>query len=188
MIVSMAIYQPSLLMFGKNKLAVCADRAAEMGFDESKIVFIHAVQVFAYMTEPTLNRKKDVYRKCGRSESDSSVTFSRHPFCMTLSEKKIMANMDFFVNEVGCKPSDVALCPVLLGLSLDRRMRPRWLVVEMLKSRGLLKNPTGVNSLFKLSEKKYLKKYIFEYRENIPRLLEFYRGTLSKEEIFTGVF
>ncbi|KAG8389447.1 hypothetical protein BUALT_Bualt02G0230400 [Buddleja alternifolia] len=182
-IVSLVVYQPSLIILGKNRLSDYMDRAVEMGFDKSKIVFIHALQVFGDMSESTLKRKMEVYGKCGWSESDITGAFLRFPLCMTISEKKIIANMDFLVNEVGCKPGDVAQSPVLLGLNLDKRMRPRWLVVRILKTKKLLKKTNSFTTLFKMSEEIFLKNYIMRYQEVIPQLLDFYQGKLSLHEL-----
>ncbi|KAI3449526.1 hypothetical protein Pfo_006191 [Paulownia fortunei] len=182
-IVSLVMYQPSLLIIGKKKLAVYVDRVAEMGFDISRRLFIHAIRVFTDMTESTLKHKMDVYRSCGWSEPDIIAAFIRNPLCMKLSEKKIMANMDFLVNKLGCKPGAVAQCPVLLGLNLDKRMKPRCLVARILNEKGLLKKMTGVTTLLKMSEEKFLKRYIVDYKEDIPQLLDIYQGKLSVPEM-----
>ncbi|KAK6164752.1 hypothetical protein DH2020_001616 [Rehmannia glutinosa] len=181
-IVSLIMYQPSLLTIGKDKLAVYVDRAVEMGFDLSKGGFVHAIQVFVDLSESTLKHKMEVYRKCGWSESDIVAVFLRYPLCMKLSEKKIMANMDFLVNELGCKPAAIAQRHVLLNFSLEKRIKPRCLVAKILNEKGL-KNMTGVTSLLIMSEEKFLKRYIAKYQEDIPELLDIYRGKLIPPEI-----
>ncbi|KAL0435845.1 UNVERIFIED_CONTAM: hypothetical protein Sradi_0292400 [Sesamum radiatum] len=84
---------------------------SQAGFDRRKIAFIFAIYAFL-----------------------------RNPFCMKVSEKKRIANMDFLVNELGCKPVAVAQCPVLLNFNLNKRMKPRCFVVQIWKAAGLLKN------------------------------------------------
>ncbi|KAK6141357.1 hypothetical protein DH2020_024907 [Rehmannia glutinosa] len=183
-IVSLVLYQPVLLVIGKEKLAVYVDRAVEMGFDMSKGVFIHAIRVFVDLTESTLKHKMEVYRRCGLSVSDVISAFLRHPHCMSLSEKKIMANMDFLVNKLGCEPATIAQCPVILGLSLEKRIKPRCLVARILNEKGLLnKTTSGMSTLLKMSEEKFLKRYIIKYQEDVPELLEIYHGKLNLLEI-----
>ncbi|KAL3647984.1 hypothetical protein CASFOL_008952 [Castilleja foliolosa] len=108
LIVSLVTYQPSLLVIPNEKLITYVDKAVEMGFDMSKTVFICVVRVFFNMSESTLEHKRDVFRKYGFSESDINAAFLRYPYCMSVSEKKISANMEFLLNEFGCKPVDVA--------------------------------------------------------------------------------
>ncbi|GFP83104.1 hypothetical protein PHJA_000453600 [Phtheirospermum japonicum] len=174
-IVSLVLYNPPLLLLSKETLAVRIDRAVEMGFDVTESGFVHAMKVFLGMSESTLKRKMEVYRMCGWSESETVAAFLRHPYCLKYSEKKIMANMDFLVNELGCKSLDVARCPVLLGLSLDKRIKPRCLVARVLNDKGL-KNTTSVTGLLILSEEMFLNRYIVKYEKDVPELLDIYRG------------
>ncbi|KAK6164760.1 hypothetical protein DH2020_001624 [Rehmannia glutinosa] len=178
-IVSLFLHQPFMLHIGRDKLAAHVDRAIEMGFDISKGKFIRAIQVFVDLSESTLKHKMEAYRKCGWSESDAIAAFSRYPLCMKLSEKKIMANMDFLVNKLGCKPAAIAQCPVILGMSLDKRIKPRCLVARILNEKGL-KNMTSVTYLLVVSEEKFLKRYIAKYKGDVPELLDIYRGKLSR--------
>ncbi|KAL6564244.1 hypothetical protein OROMI_015694 [Orobanche minor] len=160
-IVSLVVRQPELLITNKEKLAVCLDRAFEMGFDISKSAFVSSVRMFIIYSESALKQKMEVYRRCGWSESDIIAAFGKNPVCMALSEKKIMANMDFLVNELSYTPCAIAQCPVLLGLNLEKRMKPRCLIVRILNQSGFLKKTTSsVNTLLKMSEKKFLKRYI----------------------------
>ncbi|KAH6821774.1 hypothetical protein C2S53_015828 [Perilla frutescens var. hirtella] len=104
------------------------------------------------MSEWTLKSKRDVYGRCGWSESEVAAAFLRSPNCMTLSEKKITATLDFLVNELGLKAGDVARRPLLLTLNLDKRMRLRWSVAKILIAKGLLKESTSVAGLMVSSE------------------------------------
>ncbi|XP_028073200.1 uncharacterized protein LOC114275368 [Camellia sinensis] len=47
---------------------------------------------------------------------------------------------DFFVNKIGWESSLIARKPVLVSLSLEKRIVPRWAVYEVLLSKGLIKN------------------------------------------------
>ncbi|KAH6836685.1 hypothetical protein C2S53_007342 [Perilla frutescens var. hirtella] len=176
------VNQPSLLILGKEKFTACLDRAAEMGFDVSKSRFLDAVKVFACMSERTLKHKRDVYGRCGWSESEVDAAFVRSPNCMTLSENKIRANMDFLVSEVGLEAAAVARRPLLLSLNLDR-MRARWSVAKVLMTKGLLKESTRVATVMEISEEKFLKRYISDRLDDIPQLIDVYRGKLSLSEM-----
>ncbi|GFQ03328.1 hypothetical protein PHJA_002476600 [Phtheirospermum japonicum] len=182
-IVTLVMRQPSLLVLAKEKLAAHVDRAVAMGFDVSKGAFVHAIQVFASLTESTLKRKMEVYRRCGWSESETIAAFLKHPMCMILSEEKITATMDFFVDKSGCEPAAIAQCPVLLNLSLEKRIKPRCLVSRILNDKGL-KNMNSVVTFLLLSEELFLKRYIVKYEKDIPELLDIYLGKVEMD--FSG--
>ncbi|GFP85638.1 hypothetical protein PHJA_000707500 [Phtheirospermum japonicum] len=173
-IVSLIMRQPCVLLTNEEKLAVHVDRAVEMGFDVSRSTFVHAIHMFAGLSESTLKRKMEVYRRCGWSESDVIAAFLKHPICMGLSEKNITATMDFLVDALGCKPGAIAQCPVPLSYSLEKRIKPRCLVAGILIEKGLLKKRTL--RMLKISEEEFLERYIVKYEKDIPELLDIYRG------------
>ncbi|KAL6564245.1 hypothetical protein OROMI_015695 [Orobanche minor] len=178
-IVSLVVHHPGMLGVNKEKLAECVDSAVEMGFDISKRAFLVAIRIFVIYSESALQQRMGVYRRCGWSESDIVAAFGKNPICMALCEENIMANMDFLVNELGYAPCAIAQCPVLLGLNLEKRMKPRSLVVRILSQSGFLKKTTSsVNNFMKMSEKKFLKRYIVKYEKDIPELLDIYQGNM----------
>ncbi|GFQ03348.1 transcription termination factor 3 mitochondrial [Phtheirospermum japonicum] len=178
-IVSLVLYMPSVLIVSKDKMDAYVGRALEMGFDVCKSGFVLAIRVFIDLTESTLEQKKEVYRRCGWSESDIRAAFLKHPNCLKFSEKKIMANMNFLVNTLGCERDAIVQCPAFLGYSLDKRIKPRCLVAGILSDKGL-KSRTSLVTLLTLSEEKFLKRYIVEYEKDIPELLDIYRGKSRK--------
>ncbi|KAL3644794.1 hypothetical protein CASFOL_009974 [Castilleja foliolosa] len=151
------------------------DQAVAMGCDTSNGAFVHAVRVLASMKESTLKHKMEVYRRYGYTEFDINVSFLRYPFCMTISEKKITANLDFLVNTLGYKPAAIAQHPTLVSLSLEKRLKLRCLVARALNEKGL-KVMANMTTMLKLSEEKFLNQYIFKYEKDIPNLLDIYRG------------
>ncbi|KAH6821773.1 hypothetical protein C2S53_015827 [Perilla frutescens var. hirtella] len=183
-IASLLVKKPSMLILKKELFSAYVDRVVEMGFHRSRVVFVDALQVFGKMSESTVRHKMDVYRRCGWSESDLSSAFLKYPLCMKLSQKKIRANMDFLVDEVGFKAADVAQRPGVLDFNVEKRMRPRWIVTRVLKAKGLMKESTRITfNLFRMSEAMFLRRYIFDHEEEIPQLLDIYRGKLSLSEI-----
>ncbi|KAL3644802.1 hypothetical protein CASFOL_009982 [Castilleja foliolosa] len=179
-IVSLIMSNPPFLIITKEKLASCIDRAVEIGFDVTESGFVQAMKVFLGMSESTLKRKMEVYRMCGWSESETMDVFLRYPYCLKFSEKKIKFNMGYFVNELGFKASDVARCPVLLSLSLDKRMEPRCLVARILTGKGLkYTSGVSVNKLLRLPEDTFLESYIVPYEKDVPELLDIYLGKIE---------
>ncbi|GER24752.1 peroxisomal biogenesis factor [Striga asiatica] len=175
------VNHPQTLLVVKQKLETYVDLAVKMGFNVSTSTFAYAVKVFVELGESNLKRKMDIFKRCGWSEADVACAIRRFPNCMNVSEEKIVANMSFLVKELGREPGDVAQCPVLLNLSLERRMRPRCVVAGILGEKNLLKGGkvSSLNTLLKLSEKDFLKNYVVKYEKYVPELLDIYQGKLS---------
>ncbi|KAL7178108.1 hypothetical protein ACSBR2_031291 [Camellia fascicularis] len=81
--------------------------------------------------------------------------------------------MDFFVNKIGWESSLIARKPVLVSLSLEKRIVPRWAAYEVLLSKGLIKNNNNsfINMLVS-TEKCFLKKFVNCHEEEAPELLK----------------
>ncbi|GMN70813.1 hypothetical protein TIFTF001_054533, partial [Ficus carica] len=97
----------------------------EMGFDVMKVNFVVAMRVLRSMSKSKWESKVNAYKKWGWSDEEISKAFQRSPWCMGLSEDKITAALDFYSSKMGLTPSVIAKCPVVLTLSLEKRLVPR---------------------------------------------------------------
>ncbi|MBS2599745.1 hypothetical protein KFY57_26830, partial [Salmonella enterica subsp. enterica serovar Typhimurium] len=107
------------------------ERVKEMGFNTQQWQFVDAVFCLRSMTKSTWDKKVEVYRNWGLSEEEIHLAFRRNPWCMIASEDKINGAMDFYVNKMGCDSSFAARRPVLLQLSLKKRILPRGYVYQV---------------------------------------------------------
>ncbi|PIM98690.1 hypothetical protein CDL12_28828 [Handroanthus impetiginosus] len=165
-----------------DKLVKLLDKVTELGIDISKSIFIQAVKVLYSTSESSWEARKKAYHKWGWSESDILMAFSLHPVCMNLSEKKIMSEMDFFVNEMNCEAKAIARHPTVLFYSLEKRIMPRCRVVKLLTVKGLIKPLRNLVSLLRMTDKTFLEKFITKY-ENVPGLLDVYRRNLNLRDL-----
>ncbi|KAE8650391.1 uncharacterized protein LOC101210242 [Cucumis sativus] len=170
-------YQPRTFLINPIRFKEIVERVTEMGFNRQQLQFLVAVFALRAMTKSTWDKKVEVYRKWGLSEEQICSAFRRHPWCMMGSEDKINGAMDFFVNKMGCKSSFAATRPILVSLSMKKRLLPRGHVYQVLVSKGLIKN-ANFTSLFCSSEKRFIEKYINLHKEQIPGLLELYEQKL----------
>lgn len=150
----------------------------EMGFDPSKLVFTLAVLARSAQSKSGWEKKVGVYKRWGWSDEEVLAAFKRNPWCMMSSEEKIMAVMDFLVNNMGCESSYVAEHPILLLLSLEKRLIPRASVLQFLQSNKLIDEKPNLATLFKYSEKSFLHKFVDGFDE-APQLLKLYREKLN---------
>jgi len=144
----------------------------ELGFDPKTTVFIVALR--AKINKKLLwERKIDVYKKWGWSEESFVSAFLKYPWCMLASVNKIEAAMKFFVDHMGWKPNVLAKHPILLLLSLEKRVIPRASVLKFLESKGLIKD-AKLAGPFQLSECLFLKKFVNCFEEEASQLLKLY--------------
>ncbi|XP_077247609.1 uncharacterized protein LOC143887404 [Tasmannia lanceolata] len=175
------------IMSHSSTLELRSDRFGEivlkikdLGFDPKHTLFILAVRVMS-MSKSKWKARKEVYRSLGWSEDEILSAFKKQPLCMATSEKKIRRWMDFFVNKLHMNPAVVSQYPDLVLLSLEKRIIPRCLVVQILLSKGLIKKNFSLYTILKPPEKKFLEKFLIKYVEEVPELLHAYQGKLKFE-------
>ncbi|XP_056168140.1 transcription termination factor MTEF1, chloroplastic-like [Syzygium oleosum] len=159
-----------------DHLEEIVEKTKEMGFDDpSAAKFAVAMLAVVGMSESTWERKFNAYGRWGWSRDDAMRAFVKIPWCMTLSEEKIMAVMGFFVKEMEFESSFLLRHPRLMSLSLRKRIRPRCMVFKHLSSHGLMKTKIGLTTLLTISEEDFLEKFLTPHIEEAPELLDIYR-------------
>lgn len=64
----------------------------------------------------------NLFQRFGWSKEDFVAEVMEFPNCTTVSDEKIMYTMDYLVNIIGLKAKDIVARPVLLGLSMEKRI------------------------------------------------------------------
>ncbi|XP_059627344.1 transcription termination factor MTERF6, chloroplastic/mitochondrial-like [Cornus florida] len=174
-----------LLTAWTNSLSIKTERFNEvvedvkkMGFNPSKYQFVTTVHALNLMGKSEWKRKMKVYEKWGWSEEETMLAFTTHPGCMLTSEEKIMAVLNFYVNTMSWKSSLIASRPKLMALSLGKRIIPRYSVLQVLLSKGLIKKPISRVTLLESTESVFLEKFVTCYEE-APQLLKLYEEKLD---------
>ncbi|KAA0049471.1 transcription termination factor MTEF1 [Cucumis melo var. makuwa] len=170
--------QPKIFLTSSVRFKEIVERVTEMGFSPQRLQFLVAVFALRSMTKSSWDKKVEVYRKWGLSEEEIRLAFRRHPMCMAFSEDKTNGVMDFFVNKIGCQSSFVARKPSLLSFSLKKKILPRGYIYQVLLSKGLIKKHANIPMFVKISENRFVEKFINPHKEQIPGLLELYEQKL----------
>ncbi|XP_077248883.1 transcription termination factor MTERF15, mitochondrial-like [Tasmannia lanceolata] len=153
----------------------------EMGFNPSSWTFCLAVRVVSGMSKSTWESKLEVYRSLGFSQDEISSAFKVQPMFMLTSKKKIMTVIDFLVNEMNWTPSFISRCPNLFLLSLERRIIPRGLVLQILLSKGLINKELNLTWALKSTEKDFLEKFVIKNKDVVPEILVVYQSKMGVE-------
>ncbi|PRQ51424.1 putative transcription regulator mTERF family [Rosa chinensis] len=175
------------LSFDSEKVKTNLHKVISMGFDPSSATFMKALYVISVTDTSKWEQKMEFYSKWGWTEDDVLLAFRRSPLFMSFSEKIISSKMDFYVNTLGCQPSDVAGCPDVLTYSLEKRIIPRCSVIRLLQLEGLIaKEDASIITILQKSEKWFLERFVIKYQEQVPELLTSYKEKISLAKFGLG--
>ncbi|XP_077249370.1 uncharacterized protein LOC143888866 [Tasmannia lanceolata] len=179
MILKLISNHPTTMMLNNSRISEIVAMVKEMGFDPIKATFITAVRVMSGMSKLNWEGKLELYRSLGWSEAEIFSAFKTYPTHMIVSEKKIRRGMDFFVNEMNCKPSSISKYADILSLSFEKRIVPRCSVLQVLMSKGLINKDLCLSRPLRVNEKDFLEKFVIKYLHRVPDLLRVYQGKME---------
>uniref|UniRef100_A0A1D1XE47 mTERF domain-containing protein 1, mitochondrial n=2 Tax=Anthurium amnicola TaxID=1678845 RepID=A0A1D1XE47_9ARAE len=149
-------------------------RAEELGFIRNSRMFEHALCVLAKYSRATVASKLGRFARFGWTEQEALHAVRLGPFVLTLSDEKLRKSMDFLIGEAGLKPARIASSPAVLAYSLEKRVIPRYRVLQFLELRGLREGTMAFSTALRLSERKFLEKFVSPYVETFPELHQAY--------------
>ncbi|XP_058079883.1 transcription termination factor MTERF9, chloroplastic-like [Magnolia sinica] len=154
----------------------------EMGVIPSTCVFVEAVNITASLSRSTWDMKFKVYRSLGWSDEEILFAFRKHPSCIMISEEKIRRVMDFFVKELGWSTSYILSYPMLLSLSMEKRVMPRYRFLQVLESKGLISlDKKKFAWSFTIGPKQFLEKYVMKHQAKVPEIMKVYEAMIESK-------
>lgn len=176
------VYQPRAAVQSHKRMVKAVESVKRMGIEPKSALFIHAIRVILGMNEANWNRKVEVLKSLGWTEEDVHSTFKRDPTCLGASEEKMRRLMDFYLNTAKVDLEMIIKYPKFLTYGLDTRLNRRQRVLEILIAKGLLKADKSSGWIFTVSEDCFLKRYVTKNLDNVPGLIEIYKGPSGKEK------
>ncbi|XP_068345302.1 transcription termination factor MTERF6, chloroplastic/mitochondrial-like [Pyrus communis] len=173
----------TVLMVSPEKFGLLVSEVKEMGFNLEKSTSVNALRALCGKNKLIWNRSREVFRRWGWSEDDVLSAFRKNPQFMIVSEKKLLQAMELLVNEMGWPSEMIAKYPVVLSLSLERRLIPRCLVVKVLLSKGLINENLNMGSVLLPPEKQFIERFVTKYLKQVPQLLSMYQGKVDVEDV-----
>ncbi|ONK60765.1 uncharacterized protein A4U43_C08F22380 [Asparagus officinalis] len=146
----------------------------EMGIARGSGMFVWALLTLSSVSKIKLNGSLEIMKKFGWSEADFISASSKAPSILDISHRTLSKKMEFLLKEAECEPVYVAQRPLLLMYSLEKRLIPRYEVVKILRSRGLLDREPMLASIMSYSEKGFMDKFIIPHKHKVPQLQEIY--------------
>ncbi|XP_043723626.1 transcription termination factor MTERF2, chloroplastic-like [Telopea speciosissima] len=175
----MIIIQPKPLTLTVWRFKDVTAMVNKMGFDPNSRSFILAICSMSVMSKQNWESKREAFKSFGWSDDEFLSAFKLQPMVMLTSENKLGKLMDFFVNVLHLKPSDVAKCPNLFLLSLERRIIPRCSVLQVLMSKGLIKNDVKIVTVLNSNKQRFEKRYVTRYEKEAPEVIKAYEGEMG---------
>ncbi|XP_010519659.1 PREDICTED: transcription termination factor MTERF5, chloroplastic-like [Tarenaya hassleriana] len=164
-------YSPGTFAVSFSKLEESLKKAMALGFEPSNPMIVNAIRAICQINVSTWDRKVELYRKWGWSNDDVLRAFKKHPFIMCISEEKINKGMDFMFNTIGLSLSDIVKYPNIMSFSVEERIIPRFSVVALLLSKGILcDSPSNISTYFgaiRAKEEAFVKKFVDKYPEHV---------------------
>ncbi|XP_050121649.1 transcription termination factor MTERF6, chloroplastic/mitochondrial-like [Malus sylvestris] len=173
----------TVLMVSPEKFGLLVSEVKEMGFNLEKSTSVNALRSLCGKNKLIWNRSREVFRRWGWSEDDVLSAFRKNPQFMIVSEKKLLQAMELLVNEMGWPSEMIAKYPVVLSLSLERRLIPRCLVVKVLLSKGLINENLNLGSVLLPPEKQFIERFVTKYLKQVPQLLSMYQRKVDVEDV-----
>ncbi|XP_065867298.1 transcription termination factor MTERF2, chloroplastic-like [Euphorbia lathyris] len=176
-----------IILFGRvltqnpKTMIYAVNAVKNLGLEPNAPMFVYALRVMISMPTSTLEKKIEIMKNMGWNEEEILKAFARFPYCLAFSEAKISNALHFYLNTMKLEPKTVVANPILLGYSIEKRIRPRYNVLNVLESKKLIK--INIKSLL-ISEKDFQKKYVDQYIPEVPGLSEMYLGSKESKNIY----
>jgi len=176
--------QPLLLTSTEEQVIESFKQAENLGFKKGSKLFAAAMRALFLSGKDKLEQKLYYLSSLGFSKEQVSRLCCREPFILALSEEKLKRNADFLVNSMALPLADVAKYPNLFSNSLEKRIIPRYRVIEALKPMQVqeFKRRICLGDIAFLTEKTFLEKYVNKNAES-SYLLDIYNGGKARKLI-----
>ncbi|XP_042498134.1 transcription termination factor MTERF5, chloroplastic-like [Macadamia integrifolia] len=176
--------QPTLFLMRESALRDQLRRVVEMGVSADSRMFVHALHTISCMSPETLRGKFELFQGFGFSEEECMTMFEKMPVLFRCSEVKLKFGIEFFMNVIGFEKMVLVQRPMCLMYSIEKRVIPRYRVIEILKSKRLLKKVPIFLHVVELPEKKFVDRFISRFKDDLEELLVAYKGAVldSSEE------
>lgn len=170
--------QPWLFVIQENKLRGLVSRVLDMGFVVNSRMLVYAVYTVSCMSHETFMRKLDFIRSSGFSSDECMEMFRKAPGLLRASEEKLKLGIEFFMNTIKLERSVLIRLPSCLMFSMEERVIPRYRVLQIMKSKRLLKKEPSFLYMLNLTEEVFLTKFIAKFGDHTEDLLVAYKGHL----------
>uniref|UniRef100_A0A0D9WNI1 Uncharacterized protein n=1 Tax=Leersia perrieri TaxID=77586 RepID=A0A0D9WNI1_9ORYZ len=172
-------YATRLFTLYPEYLRDAAVRAEELGLDPNSRMFRRGLAVVASIKKETVASKIRLLEELGFSQDDTLSIIRKSPNLLALTEGKIRQAMELFKREIGLEERYIAQRPVLFLYGLERRLLPRYCLLNVLRAKGLMVKKSDYYNTASMAERKFVQRFVDPYKDLIPGLADAYASSCS---------
>ncbi|XP_064941433.1 transcription termination factor MTEF1, chloroplastic-like [Musa acuminata AAA Group] len=160
-IAQLVVRFPGCLLHAEKCIKEAIEYVEELGVSRDCKMFPRALLAVVTLSRSRFDANFATLMSFGWSQPDSLAAFRKHPSILNFSKKNLSDKMTFLMKEAGFELTYIIGHPVLLTYSLEKRLRPRYEVMNFLDQNKLLDKGYNLVSVVKLSEEKFRNKFLF---------------------------
>ncbi|CAL9102771.1 unnamed protein product [Musa textilis] len=164
-IAQMAATLPRFFCQTEKFIKEAIEYVEELGVSRGCKMFPRALEAIATQSRSKFDVTFATLMSFGWSHPDCVAAFRNHPRIWNFSKKNISDKIAFLMKEAGCELTYITGRPMLLAYSLEKRLRPRYEVMNFLDQNKLLDGGHSLLTYMMLSEEKFRKKFLFLLRK-----------------------
>ncbi|KAK3019882.1 hypothetical protein RJ639_004190 [Escallonia herrerae] len=161
---------PRLYLYNQVQFMELVKRVVEMGISTTSKMFLCGIRVVGSMNVEIWERKLQLFRKLGFSEDDILSIFRKMPQTFAVSEMKIKEVTELLLGTGKWDIAYVVIYPALLSYSMEKRLKPRMRVLEILERERLLLKEFNLGTVCMISDIKFFEKYVLPYSDRVSDL------------------
>ncbi|XP_064986992.1 transcription termination factor MTERF5, chloroplastic-like [Musa acuminata AAA Group] len=173
-IARMVVMMPGFVVRKNIFIKEVIEHVEELGVPRDCAMFPHALLAVLNISRSKCDATFATLKSFGWSQPDIVAILRNNPCVWKLSKKNISDKMTFLMKEAGCELQYIICYPGILAYSLEKRLRPRHEVVNFLEQNKFLDKGHGLSYVMRLTEQKFMNKYLFPYKEKFTALYSSY--------------
>uniref|UniRef100_A0A453MQM4 Uncharacterized protein n=1 Tax=Aegilops tauschii subsp. strangulata TaxID=200361 RepID=A0A453MQM4_AEGTS len=173
---------PRIVTASPERVLAMVACAEGIGVPRGSGMFRHALQSVACFSEEKIAAKVEQLKKTLRwSDADVGIALCKWPTVLRWSKDMLQRKSEFLISKVGLEPAYIAHRPVMLSLSLEGRLKPRYYVMRFLQENGLLSHGRDYYAMVLVGEKVFVERFIRPHKQAAPLIAEDYAAACIGE-------
>ncbi|KAI5057867.1 hypothetical protein GOP47_0027882 [Adiantum capillus-veneris] len=131
----------------------------EFGLDLSTKNGVRALSLWSRYSVQKLRSKRDFLKTLGLTHEEATFMVRKMPCVLSQHEEKVKRKYEFYRYTTKLSLEYMMNSSALFTCSLEKRVLPRWAILQDLKERGLLKKPVSFAATVALPNKQFAKRF-----------------------------
>ncbi|XP_064941229.1 uncharacterized protein LOC135581292 [Musa acuminata AAA Group] len=173
-IARMVVLNPGFVVRKNKFIKEVIEHVVELGVPHDCGMFSYALLALLNLSRSKCDATFATLKSFGWSQPDIVAILRNNPCVLKLSMKNISDKITFLMKEAGCELQCIIRHTGILSRSLEKRMRPRYEVMNFLEQNKLLDKGHSLMSVLVLTDEKFINKFLFRHKEKFTALYNSY--------------